>query len=47
MKRTIVTALLALVLGSALANAAPVRGDAQWPTDFRTENSGDFQLSGR
>ncbi len=46
MKLTILTALVALMLGSALATAAP-RGDAQWPTDWRTENSGDFQLSGR
>ncbi len=45
-KFTIALAFVALVLGSALVQAAPV-GASQWPTDFRTENSGDFQLQGR
>jgi hypothetical protein len=51
-KLTYAIAVAALVLGSALAQAAPRHnsgfiGGSQWPTDYRTENSGDFQLTGR
>ncbi len=46
MAKFTLVALVALLLGSAVANAAP-RGDAAWPTDWRVENSGDFQLAGR
>jgi len=48
MSKKYALALLALVVSSVLAQAAPVKHDAtQWPTDYRTENSGDFQLQGR
>jgi hypothetical protein len=51
-KFTYALAVAALVLGSAFAQAAPRHssgfiGDSQWPTDYRTENSGDFQAQGR
>lgn len=51
-KFTYALAVAALVLGSTFAQAAPRQasgfvGDSQWPTDYRTEHSGHFQLQGR